>query len=91
MGSRLSTSHAGSGSSISLGFVGIEVIRLVYILTPALDFLNYQLPVWMGWFDVPVGRASNQRPALSFLPCALTALPFTPEEHLHRSVTFPEG
>lgn len=37
-----------------LAFTGMEVIPLVYIFTPWLDFADYALPSWVRWFGVPI-------------------------------------
>jgi protein-S-isoprenylcysteine O-methyltransferase Ste14 len=32
-----------------LAFTGTEIIPLIYIFSPWLDFANYRLPQWTGW------------------------------------------
>ena len=32
-----------------LSFIGMQILPLVYVLTPWLDFLDYKLPIWAGW------------------------------------------
>jgi len=33
---------------------GMVLVPLLYVLTPWLDFADYQLPVWAGWLGVAV-------------------------------------
>jgi len=33
---------------------GMVLVPLLYVLTPCLDFVDYQLPVWAGWLGVVV-------------------------------------
>ncbi|GHO68403.1 hypothetical protein KSC_072950 [Ktedonobacter sp. SOSP1-52] len=42
-----------------LGFLGMQIIPLVSILTPALDALTYQVPLWMGWLGIPLERVTH--------------------------------
>lgn len=35
--------------SLSLAFVGMLAIPLIYVFTPWLDFADYLLPSWAGW------------------------------------------
>lgn len=37
-----------------LAFAGMEIIPLIYILTPWLDFADYALPAWVRWLGVPL-------------------------------------
>lgn len=37
-----------------LAFVGMNIIPLIYILTPWLDFADYALPLWARWLGVPL-------------------------------------
>jgi len=39
---------------ISLSSLGLIIIPLFYLLSPWLDFADYQLPVWVGWVGVAV-------------------------------------
>ncbi len=39
---------------LSLNFLGLLVIPLVYVLTPWLDWANYELPFWAGWLGAAV-------------------------------------
>jgi protein-S-isoprenylcysteine O-methyltransferase Ste14 len=39
---------------ISLSSLGLIIIPLFYLLSPWLDFADYQLPVWAGWVGVAV-------------------------------------
>lgn len=41
-----------------LAFAGMEIIPLVYILSPWLDFADYRLPVAARWLGVPFMLAS---------------------------------
>lgn len=36
-------------------FLGMNLIPLIYIFTPFLDFANYQLPTWLGVLGVFIG------------------------------------
>lgn len=31
-------------------FLGMQILPLIYLFTPWLDFANYHLPIWAGWF-----------------------------------------
>jgi protein-S-isoprenylcysteine O-methyltransferase Ste14 len=37
-----------------LAITGMELIPLVYVFTPWLDFADYALPAWLGWIGVIV-------------------------------------
>ncbi len=37
-----------------LAFAGLEIVPVVYILTPWLDFADYPLPTWVGWVGVGI-------------------------------------
>lgn len=37
-----------------LAFAGMEIIPLIYILTPWLDFADYALPAWARWLGLPL-------------------------------------
>ena len=37
-----------------LAFAGMEIIPLIYILTPWLNFADYALPAWVRWLGVPL-------------------------------------
>ena len=37
-----------------LAFAGMEIIPLIYIFTPWLDFADYALPAWVRWLGVPL-------------------------------------
>lgn len=39
---------------LSLAFVGMLVIPLIYVFTSLLDFADYQLPSWAGWIGTVV-------------------------------------
>ena len=40
-----------------LVFLGMQVIPLLYVLTPWLDFADYDLPAWAGWTAGLLGAA----------------------------------
>jgi protein-S-isoprenylcysteine O-methyltransferase Ste14 len=39
---------------LSLLFVGMIVVPLIYVFTPLLSFADLQLPSWVGWIGVAV-------------------------------------
>jgi len=41
-------------SLLSLAFVGMMVIPIIYFFTPLLNFADYQLPSWTGWTGVVI-------------------------------------
>ncbi len=43
---------------LSLNFLGLLVIPLVYVFTPWLDWANYSLPSWAGWLGAAVFAAA---------------------------------
>lgn len=41
-----------------LAFVGMAAVPLVYVFSDALDFADYQLPIWTGWAGASVFLAA---------------------------------
>lgn len=43
---------------LSLNFLGLLAIPVVYVFTPWLDWANYTLPFWAGWLGAAVFAAA---------------------------------